>query len=204
MCDEFRKGTTGQHPGGIVVVPKENDVYDFTPVQYPADDLESRWQTTHFDFHSIHDTILKLDLLGHVDPLALRLMCELAGVDMKSIPLNDPKVLSLFSSPEALGMSTDFDHNETGALGIPEFGTGFVRGILEETRPKTFSDLVIISGISHGTNVWQGNAEDIIKQGKATLREVIGCRDDIMGYLISKGLPPGTSFKIMEDLNYRS
>ena len=194
------KRTTGQHPGGIVVVPKENDVYDFTPVQYPADDLESRWQTTHFDFHSIHDTILKLDLLGHVDPLALRLMCELAGVDMKSIPMNDPKVLSLFSTPEALGMSTDFDKNETGALGIPEFGTGFVRGILETTRPKSFSDLVIISGISHGTNVWQGNAEEIIKQGKATLQEVIGCRDDIMGYLISKGLPPGTSFKIMEDV----
>lgn len=194
------KRTTGQHPGGIVVVPKENDVYDFTPVQYPADDLESRWQTTHFDFHSIHDTILKLDLLGHVDPLALRLMCELADVDMKSIPMNDQKILSLFSSPEALEMSSDFDHNETGALGIPEFGTGFVRGILETTRPKTFADLVIISGISHGTNVWQGNAEDIIKRGDATLREVIGCRDDIMGYLISKGLPPGTAFKIMEDV----
>ncbi|MCQ2087425.1 MAG: PolC-type DNA polymerase III [Bacilli bacterium] len=194
------KRTTGQHPGGIVVVPKENDVYDFTPVQYPADDLESRWQTTHFDFHSIHDTILKLDLLGHVDPLALRLMCELTGVDMKSIPMNDEKVLSLFRSPEALGMSSDYDKNETGALGIPEFGTHFVRGILETTRPRTFADLVIISGISHGTNVWQGNAENIINEGKATLREVIGCRDDIMGYLISKGLPPGTAFKIMEDV----
>jgi len=194
------KRTTGQHPGGIVVVPKENDVYDFTPVQYPADDIDARWQTTHFDFHSIHDTILKLDLLGHVDPLALRLMCELTNVDMKSIPMNDPKVLSLFSSPEVLGMKVDYDKSETGALGIPEFGTGFVRGILEATRPKTFADLVIISGISHGTNVWQGNAENIIKEGKATLREVIGCRDDIMGYLISKGIPSSISFKIMEDV----
>ena len=194
------KRTTGQHPGGIVVIPDDNEVYDFTPVQYPADDMDANWKTTHFDFRSIHDTILKLDMLGHVDPLALKMMCDMTGIPIKSIPLNDKKVLSLFSSPEALKMNNTYLGAKTGAMAIPEFGTSFVRGILEETRPKTFSDLVIISGISHGNNVWQGNAEELIKNGIATLQEVIGCRDDIMTYLIDKGLPKQVSFSIMEDV----
>ena len=194
------KRTTGQHPGGIVVVPDTMDVYDFTPVQYPADDKEASWLTTHYAFESIHDTLLKLDMLGHVDPVALKMMCDLTHIDMKKIPLNDPKVLSIFSSPDALGMDHDYTKAKTGALAIPEFGTEFVRGMLEETLPKTFSDLVIISGLSHGTDVWNGNAETIIKEGKATLQEVIGCRDDIMTYLLDKGLPPSVSFSIMEDV----
>ena len=194
------KRTTGQHPGGIVVVPNEYEVYDFTPIQYPADDKDSAWMTTHFDFHSIHDTILKLDLLGHVDPMALKMMADLTGIDVTTIPMNDPAVLSLFSSAKALKIKHDYLANKTGAMGIPEFGTENSRRILEETMPTKFSDLVIISGLSHGTNVWAGNAEKLIKEGKATLREVIGCRDDIMTYLISKGLPPSISFAIMEDV----
>ena len=198
-CTDVKR-TTGQHPGGIVVIPTDHEVYDFTPVQYPADDVTSSWKTTHFDFHSIHDTILKLDLLGHVDPMALKMMSDLTGVPIQNIPLNDPKVLSLFSSPAALNMKHDYFGAKTGALAIPEFGTEFVRGILEQTRPKTFSDLVIISGLSHGTNVWNGNADKIIEQGTATLQDVIGCRDDIMTYLIGKGLPSNVSFAIMEDV----
>ena len=194
------KRTTGQHPGGIVVVPTDHEVYDFTPVQYPADDMDSNWKTTHFDFHSIHDTILKLDLLGHVDPMALKMMSDLTGVKLQDIPMNDPKVLSLFSSAEALGMDHDYTNSKTGALLLPEFGTEFVRGVLEETNPKTFSDLVIISGLTHGTGVWQGNSDDLVKQGTATLQEVIGCRDDIMVYLAGKGIPNNIAFMIMEDV----
>ena len=194
------KRTTGQHPGGIVVVPKEYEVYDFTPVQYPADDKDSAWMTTHFDFHSIHDTILKLDLLGHVDPMALKMMADLTGIDIHTIPMNDPAVLSLFSSSKALNMKHDYLQNKTGAMGIPEFGTENSRRILEQTMPTKFSDLVIISGLSHGTNVWSGNAEKLIQEGTATLREVIGCRDDIMTYLIKKDIPSNISFAIMEDV----
>ena len=194
------KRTTGQHPGGIVVVPSDYEVYDFTPVQYPADDKDAAWKTTHFDFHSIHDTILKLDLLGHVDPLALKMMADLTHIDIHTIPMNDPKVLSLFSSSKALGLKHDYLQNKTGAMGIPEFGTENSRRILEETLPTKFSDLVIISGLSHGTNVWSGNAEKLIQSGTATLREVIGCRDDIMTYLIRQGLPDNISFAIMEDV----
>ena len=194
------KRTTGQHPGGIVVVPTDHEVYDFTPVQYPADDVDSNWKTTHFDFHSIHDTILKLDLLGHVDPMALKMMSDLTGVKIQDIPMNDKKVLSLFSSAEALGMSHDYTNAKTGALLLPEFGTEFVRGVLEETNPKTFSDLVIISGLTHGTGVWQGNSDELVKAGTATLQEVIGCRDDIMVYLIGKGIPNNIAFAIMEDV----
>ena len=198
-CTDVKR-TTGQHPGGIVVIPTDHEVYDFTPVQYPADDVDSNWKTTHFDFRSIHDTILKLDLLGHVDPMALKMMSDLTGIPIKDIPLNDKKVLSLFSSPAALEMKHDYFGAETGALALPEFGTEFVRGILEETRPKTFSDLVIISGLSHGTNVWNGNADNLIRKGTTTLQNVIGCRDDIMTYLIGKGLPANVSFAIMEDV----
>ena len=194
------KRTTGQHPGGIVVVPTDHEVYDFTPVQYPADDIDSNWKTTHFDFHSIHDTILKLDLLGHVDPMALKMMSDLTGVKLQDIPMNDPKVLSLFSSAEALGMDHDYTNSKTGALLLPEFGTEFVRGVLEETNPKSFSDLVIISGLTHGTGVWQGNSDELVKAGTATLQEVIGCRDDIMTYLIGKGIPSNIAFMIMEDV----
>ena len=196
------KRTTGQHPGGIVVIPREYEVYDFTPVQYPADDIDANWQTTHFDFHSIHDTILKLDLLGHVDPMALKMMCDLTGLDYRTIPMNDPRVLSLFSSAKELEMPQDYLGNKTGAMAIPEFGTENSRRILEMTSPKTFSDLVIISGLSHGTDVWAGNAEKLIEEGKATLQEVIGCRDDIMTYLIDKGLPSSVAFSIMEDVRH--
>ena len=194
------KRTTGQHPGGIVVIPNDYEVYDFTPIQWPADEVDSAWKTTHFDFHSIHDTVLKLDMLGHVDPVALKMMCDLVKIKIEDIPLNDPEVLKLFSSPEPLKLHKNYLHQETGAMAIPEFGTDFVRGILEKTRPTTFSDLVIISGLSHGTDVWNGNAEDLIKNGTATLRDVIGCRDDIMVYLIGKGLPANISFAIMEDV----
>ena len=194
------KRTTGQHPGGIVVVPSDHTVYDFTPIQWPADEVGSAWRTTHFDFHSIHDTILKLDMLGHVDPVALKMMCDLTHINIKDIPMNDPEVLALFSKPDSLHLHSNYLNQSTGAMAIPEFGTDFVRGILEKTRPTTFSDLVIISGLSHGTNVWNGNAEQIIDNKTATLQEVIGCRDDIMTYLIGKGLPASVSFSIMEDV----
>lgn len=194
------KRTTGQHPGGIVVIPSGYDVYDFTPAQYPADEKDASWKTTHFDFHSLHDTILKLDLLGHVDPAALKMMCNLTNINIKDIPLNDKDVLSIFSSADALKMSHNYLAQRTGAMGIPEFGTETGRGILETTMPKTFSDLVIISGLAHGEGVWAGNAEKLIREGKATLREVIGCRDDIMTYLIGKGLPSSVAFSIMEDV----
>ena len=194
------KRTTGQHPGGIVVVPTDHEVYDFTPVQYPADDIDSNWKTTHFDFRSIHDTILKLDLLGHVDPMALKMMSDLTGIKVTDIPMNDQKVLSLFSSAKALGMDHDYTNAKTGALALPEFNTEFVRGVLEETNPKTFSDLVIISGLTHGTGVWQGNADDLVKNRGISLQQVIGCRDDIMTYLISKDIPSNIAFMIMEDV----
>ena len=194
------KRTTGQHPGGIVVVPTDHEVYDFTPVQYPADDMDSNWKTTHFDFHSIHDTILKLDLLGHVDPMALKMMSDLTGVKLTDIPMNDKKVLSLFSSAKALGMDHDYFNSKTGALLLPEFNTEFVRGVLEETRPQSFSDLVIISGLTHGTGVWEGNAKELVTKQSKTLQDVIGCRDDIMTYLIGKDIPSNIAFMIMEDV----
>lgn len=192
------KRTTGQHPGGIIVIPREMDVYDFTPVQYPADDLNSLWKTTHFDFHAIHDNVLKLDILGHVDPTVIRMLQDLTGVDPKDIPTNDKKVMSLFNSCEAMNIDLSYLNCKTGALGLPEFGTPFVRGMLEQTHPSTFNDLVIISGLSHGTDVYLGNAEQLIKAGTCTLKEVIGCRDDIMVYLMQHGLEPLQAFKIME------
>ena len=192
------KRTSGRHPGGIIVIPSYMDVYDFTPIQFPADDVNASWKTTHFDFHAIHDNVLKLDILGHVDPTVIRMLQDLTGVDPKSIPTNDQKVMSLFTSTKALGIDLSFLNCKTGALGLPEFGTTFVRGMLESTQPKSFNDLLIISGLSHGTDVYLGNAESLIRSGKCTLSEVIGCRDDIMVYLIEKGLPNKDAFDIME------
>ncbi len=194
------KRTTGQHPGGIIVIPNYMDVHDFTPVQYPANDANSEWKTTHFEFHDIHDNVLKLDILGHVDPTAMRFLQNISGIDPLSIPLNDEKVLKIFSSIETLAVDTTKYKEKTGAAGIPEFGTAFVRKMLETTKPTSFSELVQISGLSHGTDVWLNNAKDLIDNKVCTLKEVIGCRDDIMVYLIQKGLKDIDAFSIMESV----
>ena len=194
------KRTTGQHPGGIIVIPDYMDVYDFTPIQYPADDLNAEWRTTHFDFHSIHDNILKLDILGHDDPTVIRMLQDLSGIEPKTIPTDDPEVMKIFQGPEVLGVTEEQIGSKTGTLGIPEFGTRFVRGMLEQTKPHTFAELLQISGLSHGTDVWLGNAEELIRNGTTTLADVIGCRDDIMVYLMHAGLDNGLAFKIMESV----
>lgn len=193
------KRTTGQHPGGIIVIPNENSVYEFTPIQFPANNPESAWKTTHFEFADIHDNLLKLDILGHLDPSAMKLLEEVSGIDPKTIPLNDPLVMSLFSSNHALKLDSRFPFDSTGAVGLPEFGTPFVREMLRVTQPRNFSDLVRISGLSHGTDVWLNNAKDLVLSGK-TLKDVIGCRDDIMVTLIHQGLPPKIAFDIMENV----
>ncbi len=200
MGCEGVKRTTGQHAGGIIVIPSYMDVFDVTPIQYPADEPEASWMTSHYDFHAIHDEILKLDILGHVDPTALRMLKDITGIDPKGLPMNDPEVMALFSGPEVMNVTKDEVLNEVGSAGVPEFGTNFVKGLLKETKPTKFSELVQISGLSHGTDVWNNNAQELIKQQICKLDQVIGCRDDIMSYLIEKGLPAQDSFKIMESV----
>ncbi|MCJ1977359.1 PolC-type DNA polymerase III [Pseudolactococcus paracarnosus] len=192
------KRTTGQHPGGIIVIPGYMDVYDFSPVAFPAEDVNAEWQTTHFDFHAIHDNILKLDILGHDDPTMIRKLQDLSGMDASTIPMDDPDVMKIFAGTEVLGVTPEQIFSKTGTLGVPEMGTTFVRGMLEETKPSTFAELLQISGLSHGTDVWLGNAQELIKQGIANLAKVIGCRDDIMVYLIHAGLDESMAFTIME------
>ena len=192
------KRTTGQHPGGIIVVPKGREIYEFCPVQHPADDPNSDIITTHFDYHSIDQNLLKLDILGHDDPTVIRMLQDITGIDPTKVPLDDKETMSIFSSTEALGVTPKQIGSEVGSYGIPEFGTKFVRGMLVDTRPTTFDELIRISGLSHGTDVWLGNAQSLIEQGTVTLTEAICCRDDIMIYLIKQGLPPNSAFKIME------
>ena len=192
------KRTTGQHPGGIVVIPDYMDVFDFTPFQFPADDPTSAWRTTHFDYHSIEDDVLKLDILGHSDPTQLRLIQDATGMNVSEIPLDDKETMGIFLSPKPLGVTEEQIMCKTGSLGIPEFGTKFTLQMLEDTKPTTFAELIKISGLSHGTDVWLGNAQELIKQGIVPFSEVIGCRDDIMVYLMYHGLEPIKAFKIME------
>ena len=192
------KRTTGQHPGGIIVVPKGREIFEFCPVQHPADDPNSDIITTHFDYHSIDQNLLKLDILGHDDPTMIRMLFDLTGIDPTKVPLDDKETMSIFSSTDALGVSPEQIHSEVGTFGVPEFGTKFVRGMLVDTKPTTFAELISISGLSHGTDVWLNNAQELINQGIVTLSEAIGCRDDIMVYLMKMGLEPNHAFKIME------
>ena len=194
------KRTSGQHPGGIIVVPKGREIYEFCPVQHPADDPHSDIVTTHFDYHSIDKNLLKLDILGHDDPTVIRMLQDITGIDPKKIPLDDKETMSIFSSTDALKVTKEQINSEVGTFGIPEFGTKFVRGMLVDTKPTTFEELIRISGLSHGTDVWLNNAQTLIEEGTCTLSDAICTRDDIMIYLIDKGLPPNPSFKIMESV----
>ena len=192
--------TTGQHPGGLVVIPQENEIWDFCPVQHPADDPKSDQITTHFEYHSMEENLLKLDMLGHDDPTMIRMMEDMTGVDAKTIPLDDKDTMSLFTSSKVLGYEDDPILGPTGAVAVPEFNTRFTREVLLDTKPERFDFLVRISGYTHGTDVWLGNAKDLIVSGKANVGQTIGCRDDIMLYLISCGMPEKRAFKIMESV----
>ena len=194
------KRTTGQHPGGIIVVPKGREIYEFTPVQHPADDANSDIITTHFDYHSIDQNLLKLDILGHDDPTVIRMLYDLTGIDPTKVPLDDKETMELFSSTKSLGVTPEQIKSKVGSYGVPEFGTKFVRGMLVETKPTTFDELIRISGLSHGTDVWLNNAQNLIEDGTVTLKDAICCRDDIMIYLMKKGLEPNDAFKIMESV----
>ncbi|MFV0424563.1 MAG: PolC-type DNA polymerase III, partial [Bacilli bacterium] len=205
-CQGVKRGT-GQHPGGIIVVPSDMSIFDFTPVQYPADDITSSWKTTHFDFHAIHDNVLKLDILGHDDPTILHMLNHISGIDSKNVEFSREEVISIFSSPASLGISPQeislkngnkYILFATGTLGIPEFGTRFVIEMLKDTQPKTFAELVKISGLSHGTDVWLNNGQYLIRNKICEFKDVIGCREDIMVYLLHRGLEPKDAFKIME------
>ena len=192
------KRTTGQHPGGIVVIPDYKEVSDFTPYQFPAEDATAEWRTTHFDYHSIDQCLLKLDILGHSDPTQLRLIQNQSGTDIMKVPLDDKDTMSIFTSTKALGVTTEQIMCNTGTLGIPEFGTPFTIKLVEDTKPTTFGELVKISGLSHGTDVWLGNAQELIQNNIVPFKETIGCRDDIMVYLMYRGVAPIKAFKIME------
>lgn len=194
------KTTTGQHPGGVIVLPKGHDIHEFTPIQHPAEDTESEIITTHFDYHSIDENLLKLDILGHDDPTMIKMLKDLTNVDPTEVPLDDKKVMSLFLNTEALGVTPDDIGSETGTFAIPEFGTKFVRQMLVDTKPTTLGELVRISGLSHGTDVWTNNAQTLIEKKICTLKNAICCRDDIMIYLINRGLPPERAFTIMEQV----
>ena len=196
-CSGVRR-TTGQHPGGMIVVPEGHDITEFTPVQYPANDSKAGIITTHFDYNAISDQLVKLDILGHDDPTMIKMLEDSTGVDALHIPLDDPKTMALFSSVDSLGVTSEEIGTTVGTLGIPEFGTRFVRQMLEDTRPHTFGQLVRISGLSHGTNVWTNNAQDLIRNGITDLRHAIATRDDIMNYLIQRGMEPQVAFQIME------
>ena len=192
------KRTTGQHPGGLVVIPQENEIWDFCPVQHPADDKDSEWITTHFEYHSMEENLLKLDMLGHDDPTMIRMLEDMTGVDAQKIPLDDKDTMSIFISSKILGFEDDPILGPVGTCAIPEFGTSFTRGMLLETQPTKFDTLIRLSGFSHGTDVWLGNARDLILSKTASVNDAIGCRDDIMLYLIKCGMPEKRSFKIME------
>ncbi|MBP7653242.1 PolC-type DNA polymerase III, partial [Candidatus Dependentiae bacterium] len=194
------KKTTGQHPGGLIIVPKDKEIYEFCPIQYPSDRSEDDVITTHFDYHKMENQLVKLDMLGQDDPAQLLLLKEYTNFDFNNIPYDDFPTLKLFSSTESIGLKEQDLDVKTATYAVPEFGTEFVRGMLEDTRPKNIGELIRISGLSHGTDVWQNNAQDLIRSGKIKLNQVISARDDIMLYLINTGMEPHKAFKIMENV----